>query len=78
MSLSFLLDAVTASTQLSEAAISAAQDTAVASTISAIHSNTALAAAKLAIELGKKIEMKILRQLLLLMFQPLLPQRKAR
>ena len=70
MSLSSLLDAVTASAQLSEAAISAAQDAAVATKLSVIHSNAALAAAKLAIDLGKKIEMKIRRQLLLLMFQP--------
>jgi hypothetical protein len=44
MTLSSLLDEVTASTQLSEAAISAAQDAAVATTLSANHSNAALAA----------------------------------
>ena len=58
MSPSSLLDAVTSSTQLSEAAISSAQDSVVATTLSAIHINAALAAAKLAVELGTNMEMK--------------------
>ena len=58
MSLSSLFDVVTASIQLAEAAISAAHDAAVARTLSAIHSNAALAADKLFIDLDTKIEMK--------------------